>query len=220
MKRVTSDAHIIDLAPGLDVVYKGFNRNAKRNIKIAEKAGVAVEIDRTGRLLDEFFDLYNLSRSRWAHQQHEPQWLARIRYGRQDPVKKWRLICDHLGPQCAVMIARVGTRPAAGGIILFGENAHFTRAAMDLEIAGPTRATDALEWEVIKEAVASGARWLHTGHSSSPGVSAFKERFGAVRVDYDEFVTERLPVTRLDKLLRSAVKRVVHFDADATGPPA
>ncbi len=118
------------------------------------------------------------------------------------------------------MIARVGTRPAAGGIMLFGQNAHFTRAAMDLEIAGPTRATDALEWESIKEACASGARWFQLGHSSSPGVAAFKERFGAVRVDYEEFVSERLPITRVDKMLRSAVKQIVRFDEDATGPPA
>jgi hypothetical protein len=220
MRRVASDAHVIDLAPGLDVVYKGFNRNARRNIKVAENAGVVTEIDRTGRLLDEFFDLYNMSRSRWAHQQHEPQWLARVRYGRQDPIKKWRLICSHLGPQCAVMIARVGTRPAAGGIILFGENTHFTRAAMDLDIAGPTRATDALEWEAVKEACATGARWYQMGHSSSPGVAAFKERFGAARIDYDEFVSERLPMTRINDTLRSVVKRIVRFDADATGPPA
>jgi hypothetical protein len=98
---------------------------------------------------------------------------------------------------------------------LFGENAHYTRAAMNHEVAGPSRATDALEWEVIKEAAASGARWLHTGHSATPGVAAFKERFGARRVVYDEFVTELLPFTRASKAMRTLVKRTVRFDEQA-----
>ena len=91
---------------------------------------------------------------------------------------------------------------------------------MDIDIAGPTRATDALEWEAIKEACAVGARWYQMGDSSTPGVAAFKERFGAVQVDYDEFVSERVPLTRVDQMARAAVKRLVGFDEDATGPPA
>ena len=87
---------------------------------------------------------------------------------------------------------------------------------MNQELAGPTRATDTLEWGVIKEAATTGARWLQTGHSSTPGVAAFKERFGAVRVDYDEFVVERVPITRADTAIRSVVKRAVRFDEDAT----
>ena len=215
MQRVPTMAHVIDLESGLDDVYKRFNRNAKRNIKIAEKAGVVVEIDRTGRLLRDFFTMYEMSSSRWASQQNEPQWIARLRYHHQDSIEKWQTISEHLGPRCAVLIARVDGQPAAGGILLFGADAHYTRAAMNAELAAPTRATDALEWEVIKEASASGARRLHTGHSATPGVAAFKERFGAVRIAYDEFFSERLPFRRADAAIRSVVKRTIGFDEEA-----
>ncbi len=215
MRRVPTEAHVIDLSGLLDAVSKQFNRNARRNLKTAQQEGVEIEIDRTGRLLGEFFAMYEMSASRWARQQNEPQWLARLRYSRQDPIEKWQRICAHLGPQCAILIARVDGRPAAGGILLFGEDAHYTRAAMDQEIAGPTRASDALEWEVIKEAAASGARWLHLGHSATPGVAAFKERFGATRVEYDWFVSERIPFSRANTAIRGLVKRVVGFDEEA-----
>jgi hypothetical protein len=215
MERVPTVAHIIDLEPGLDAVYKRFNRNAKRNIKIAEKAGVVVEIDCTGRLLHDFFAMYEMSSSRWARQQNEPQWIARLRYGHQDPIEKWQTIAGHLGPKCLVLIARVDGTPAAGGILLLGTDAHYTRAAMNAELAAPSRATDALEWQVIKEATASGARRLHTGHSATPGVAAFKERFGAVPVAYDEFIVERVPFRRANAAVRSVVKRAVGFDEEA-----
>jgi hypothetical protein len=42
-------------------------------------------------------------------------------------------------------------------------------------------------------------------------LARFKEKLGAQPVDYAEYRFERLPISRADGLIRSAVKRVVGF---------
>jgi hypothetical protein len=138
----------------------------------------------------------------------------------RDPRRKWERVTEYLGPDCYVLIAWHDGRPAAGGIVLLGTNSHFTRAAMDREIAGPVRAADALEWAAIQASSARGARWYQMGESSTPGVAAFKERFGAVRLVYDEFISERIPLARFDHHVRGLVKRIVGFEEDLAAPPA
>lgn len=205
-------AHILDLAGGVDVVWKGFSDSRRRAVRKAEKAGIEVECDTTGRLLPEFFELYARSEARWAEQQHEPAWLAKFRTRFRDTVEKWQLIARHLDGGCRQWVARHDGRPVASIIVLFGVNAHYTRGAMDKDLAGPLRANDLLMWQAIQAACAIDAGSFHLGESgSSTSLADYKERFGARPFDYPELRLERVPITRVDATARTAVKRLIGF---------
>jgi hypothetical protein len=209
---VARRAHVLDLRSGVDVVWKGFADSRRRAIRKAERSGVEVEEDATGRLLPEFFALLEHSEQRWAQQQHEPAWLARWRARLRDTLPKWQAIARHLDGGCRVWLARHDGVPVAAIIVLFGANAHYTRGAMDKDRAGPLRANDLLMWRAIQAACAEGAGTFHLGESGeSRSLADYKERFGARPVEYPELRFERLPITRADRLARSAVKRLVRF---------
>ena len=44
-----------------------------------------------------------------------------------------------------------------------------------------------------------------------PGLTRFKEKFGAVAHDHADFLVERLPITKTDHLARATVKKVLRF---------
>jgi hypothetical protein len=205
-------AHVLDLAGGADVVFKGFAESRRRAIRKALRAEIEVECDTTGRLLPEFFELYASSEARWAEQQHEPAALARFRTRFRDTIGKWQTIARHLDGGCRQWVARHEGRPVASIIVLFGVNAHYTRGAMDKERAGPLRANDLLMWHAIQAACAIDAASFHLGESGTSGsLSDYKERFGARPFDYPELRLERLPITRADAAARTVVKRVIGF---------
>jgi hypothetical protein len=205
-------AHVLDLAGGVDVVWKGFSESRRRAVRKAERSGVEVEHDTSGRLLGEFFELYACSEARWAAQQHEPAALARFRTRFRDTLGKWQRIARHLDGGCHQWVARHDGRAVASIIVLSGVNAHYTRGAMDKERAGPLRANDLLMWHAIRAACATDAGTFHLGESGgSASLADYKERFGARAVDYPELRFERLPITRADHLTRTVVKRAIGF---------
>ena len=210
--RVPRRAHVIDLAGGPDAVWDNFRSNARRAVRSSEKKGVTVEHDTQGRLLPQFFGLLELSRVRWSKQLHEPAWLARMRNRATDSIEKWQRISATLAGQCHVWIASVDAKPAAGIVVLMGRNAHYTRGAMDKDVAGPSYANYALHWRALQLACEQGARSYHMGESgTSTSMARYKEQFGARPYDYEELRIERLPLTRADTAIRSTVKRVVGF---------
>lgn len=205
-------AHVLDLAGGVDVVWKGFSDSRRRAVRKAERSGIEVECDATGRLLPEFFELYARSEARWAEQQHEPARLARFRSRFRDTLAKWQQIARHLDGGCRQWVARHDGRPVASIIVLFGANVHYTRGAMDKELAGPLRANDLLMWQAIQAACAIDAGSFHLGESGgSASLADYKERFGARPFAYPELRLERLPITRADHAARAVVKRAIGF---------
>lgn len=209
---VERHAHVLDLTPGRDEVLAGFRKSRRRAVRRAERLGVTVEVDGTGRLMPIFHQLHRVSVERWAEAQNEPLRLARWRAHRLDPPRRLDLMARHLGEACRVWVARHEGRPVAASIVLLGTNAHSTRAAMVKDLAGPTRANDLIEWSAISEALDAGCRLYHYGESSpGSGVARFKEEFGALAYDYEEYRFERAPITRVDRALRGAVKKAIGF---------
>jgi hypothetical protein len=214
--RIPRCAHVLDLSGGVDSVWARMPGNGRRGVRRAERAGVEVETDDSGRLLPVFFDLFGSSQQRWAAASHEPLWLARWR-ARHDTVDTWQRISRAVAGRCSVSVARVNGTPVASIIVLHGPNAHYTHGAMRKDEAGPTYANYALHWNAIVDAVGRGAGAYHMGESgSSPTLSRFKEQFGATPRHYAEYRYERLPLTRLDTAVRSTVKRVVGFRESGT----
>jgi hypothetical protein len=206
-------AHVLDLDGGFPTVWdQRFAGSARTAVRKAERAGLTVECDTTGRRTDVFYELFERSLDRWARQQHEPRLLARWRGHRRDPLHKLQLIAEHLAGRCHLWIASRAGEPAAAILVLQGANASYTRGAMDKEIAGPTRANYLLHQLAIEQACEAGCRHYHMGESGdSASLAQFKTRFGARPYPYADYHLERLPLTTADRQARAAVKRVLRF---------
>lgn len=209
---ISRRAHVIDLTGGADAVWSRMSPTARRGTRRAERAGVRVETDRTGALLEDYYRLFLISVDRWAEQQHEPRPLAQFRARRRDPLAKMQMMAETLGKAFAVTLAYVDEQPASGSITLLGQTAHYTRGAMDKERVGATCAGDLVHWRAIQLACDLGCTAYHLGESgTSASLAQYKEKFGAEPFDYAELRLERLPYTRADQAVRSAVKRVLRF---------
>jgi hypothetical protein len=205
-------AHVVDLAGGVEAVWGRVHRTARKYVRRAERAGVRIQVDRTGALLDTYYDLYLASVDRWAARQHEPLSLARWRAGRRDPLNKLKIMADRLGESFVLTMAYVDDQPAYGSIMLLGKTAHVTRSAMDIDRVGSTKAGSQVQWSMLQLACEHGCPTYHLGESGqSQSLAQFKESFGAVGTDYAEYRFERLPYTRTDQALRSVVKKALRF---------
>jgi hypothetical protein len=210
---IPARAHVLDLTGGFEEVWgRRFRSSTRRHVRQAESRGVQVETDTTGRLVPEFYELLRRSTDRWAEHQREPAWLAQLRRGHRDPLKKFQAMAASLGGAWQLSVARYDGRPAAAILVLRGRNAHYTRGAMDEALAGPTQANKLLHKVAIEDACRSGCAFYHMGESGeSDGLSQFKSRFGAEPHRYAEYWIERLPLKRADQWLRRGVKRAIGF---------
>lgn len=205
-------AHVLDLDGGPGEVWRRFTKSARWGVRKAERSGIEVECDSTGRLVPVFYELLSLSIERWARAQHEPLPLARWRAQRRDPLEKFQRMASTLGERMRVWVAWKDREPAAAMVVLLGTNASDTRGAMNKELAGPTNANDLVQWLAIQDACEAGCRNYHLGESGdSRSLAHYKEKFGARPVRYREYRMERLPIARVDAASRGLVKRVIGF---------
>ncbi len=211
--RIPRRAHVIDLEGGFEKVWaERFSKNTRTAVRKAERLGVEVESDTTGRLVPIFYGLYRRSIDRWAEQQREPRWLAHRRANWRDPFDKLEHIAEYLGASSRVWVAWHRGQPVAASLMLIGTNSDEIMGAMDKPLAAPLNANDLLQKAVIEDACRAGCRYHHLGESgASVGLARFKERFGAQAYPYEEYCLERFPVSKLDIGLRSVIKRVIGF---------
>jgi hypothetical protein len=212
--RLPRRAHVIDLRPGFDAVFaQGFSSRARSHVRRAERFGLEVRCDTTGELVPVFYELFLKSVERWAAKQREPVALALARARRRDPQSKLRRIMTSLDGAGKLWVAWHEGQAAAAILVLQGANAHYTRGAIDADLAGRTRASYLLHRLAIEDACKAGCRHYHMGETgTSASLAQFKEAVGARPVDYCEFVVDRLPVTRADKAARGLVKKVLRVD--------
>jgi hypothetical protein len=214
-------AHALDLEGGFEHVWEhGFATRTRRNVRRAERQGVVVECDATGRFTPVFYALYLRSVDRWARQAGQPLPLARFRARLREPLRKYQTIAARLGTACRVYVAWVDGKPASSIIVLHhGSTASYWRGAMDKDLADPSRATFLLLRRSIEDACAGGCRHYHMGESgSSASLAYFKEGFGAEPHRYEEYHLERLPLTQLVERARNVagwIARVRHAQPDA-----
>ncbi len=211
--RTPAHAHVLDLTGGFDEVWsRRFRSDTRRAVRVAERCGVTIETDTTGRLLPVFYELLARSVDRWARQQHEPLPLARYRFRRRDPLSKLQQIAARLGESCRVSVAWVEGEAAAGVLVLRTRNAHYTRGAMNEGLAGRTQANKLLHKVEIESACEAGCRSYHMGESRpGSGLARFKSQFGAASIDYASYRIEPLPWHSLDHGARRAVRSLVGF---------
>ena len=210
---VARRAHVLKLDRPFGKLWsERFTGSARTAVRKAERSGLTVECDVSGRLVPVFYELFEQSLRRWASQQHEPAALALWRGRRRDPMHKFELMSKLLGDACRIWVAWSDGRPAAAILVLQRGNAHYTRGAMDKELAGPTRANYLLHSRAIEDACSAGCRVYHMGESGrSESLAQFKTRFGAEAHDYAEYHLERFAITTADKRARAVVKRIIGF---------
>jgi CelD/BcsL family acetyltransferase involved in cellulose biosynthesis len=206
-------AHLLDLAGGFEYVWQTrFSASKRKQIRRAERNGLRVECDTTGRLMPVFYELYERSLVRWAKQQHEPLWLARLRAHARDPLHKLQAMADYLGDSCRVWVAWHENRPAAAIVVLQDHNASPVLGAMDKELANTTYANNLLDCYAIRDACEAGCRYYDFGETGfNEGLAHFKSEFGAVSYPYADYHIERLPFTQWDRNLRGLVKNLIGF---------
>jgi len=207
-------AQTLFLDGGFDRVWRTRFRSDTRNrVRRAERAGVVVERDDTGRLVPVFHELYAKSVARWARRTGDPIVLARLRAARREPDRKLRTVAAMLGAGCRVYAAFLDQQPVAAIVVLFGATtAAYWRGAMDEELAGRSFANYLLHRTAIEDAAEAGCLAYHMGDSARDSTLAlFKSRFGAVEQYYASYRIERLPITRVAACARGAVRRVLEL---------
>ncbi|MEV5437067.1 GNAT family N-acetyltransferase [Streptomyces sp. NPDC052682] len=204
----------LDLDGGFATVWeRRFHRHVRREVRKAERSKAEVDVDRTGRLVPQFYSLYEQSIERWAAQQHEPLALARWRRRRAFPRNRLEAVAARFGESCTIWMASCDGEPAAAIVVLsHGGHARLWRAAMNRDLAHPLRVNPLLQKLAIEDACAAGYRHYDMGESS-PGSSlaSFKAGFGAESHSSPRYVRERLPVSAAQRNLRRFVKTVLRF---------
>jgi hypothetical protein len=206
-------AHVLELEGGFARTWgQRFTGTARTAVRKADRAGLTVERDTSGKLVPVIYELFERSVERWAREHHEPLPLARWRHRRIDPMRKFQVIADALGEMCRIWVAWRNERPAAAILVLQDRNASYVRGMMDKDLAGPTRANYLLHRLAIEEACEADCRYYDMGETGfSQSLAQFKTRFGARACPYAEYHMERLPITALDRYARRLVKRVIGF---------
>jgi hypothetical protein len=206
--------HMLDLAGGFGEIWSHrFRGTARTAVRKAQRAGLEVEVDRSGQALGVFFELYEKSIQRWAAMQHEPVVLTRWRTIRATSPKMLAAVSRHFGKDCEIWVARAKGAPIAAIVVLrSGQNAKYWRGAMDKELATPVRANEYLHSLAIEEACQGGCRHYEMGQSR-PGspLAAFKEKLGATLQPGYTLRAERLPLDAARRHTRDAVKSLIGF---------
>jgi hypothetical protein len=202
--------YVLDVGQGFSDVWQNkFRATARTAIRKAERSGLDIEVDQSGRLLGVFYDLYEHSIRHWAAEHHEPSWVMRTRLNMVNPTSPSQLarVARHFGEACATWVARSRGQPVAAIIVLrSGTYAKCWRGAMNRELATPVRANELLHRLAIEEASRDGYLFYDMG-GARPGSSLarFKEKLGATLHFTHELRAERLAVSTARRLSRVAV---------------
>ena len=116
---LTDPFYVLDLTGGFDDVWRHkFKHSVRGSVRKAERSGLNVEADRSGRLLEVFYGLYEKSMQRWSVKMHEPSWYTRWHVSRATPLSMLKAVAQHFGEDCTTWVAFSGDVPAAALIVL------------------------------------------------------------------------------------------------------
>jgi hypothetical protein len=205
---------IIDLGLGFDDVWKNkFSRVTRKSIRQAERAGLDIEVDHTGQLLDSFYELHEKSVLRWSAMQNAPAWLTRARLAAEVAPSRMRSLADAFGSDFALWLARLHGRPVAAVVVLrAGTYAKYFWSAMDKETGGPVRAPDLLHKLAIQEACQLGYRYYDLGGARpESSLGAYKRKFGAAPLNRHTLRVEHVPIHTIARTPGIIVKKLIGY---------
>jgi hypothetical protein len=162
--------HTLDLRPGLSEIFNSFHKNCiQRKIRKAEREGVICEEGRSEGLLAKFYRLLLLTRRR---HQLPPQ-----------PLRWFRNLIDCFGRDLTIRIASKDGRPIASIITLNYKKSLVYKYGCSDEKFHNLGGMPLLFWLAVQDGKRLGATDFDLGRSdlSNPGLTAFKDRLGAIR---------------------------------------
>ena len=162
--------HSLDLQPSLDVLFQRCHKDSiQRKIRRAEREGLSCETGTSEAHLRTFYSLLLMTRRR---HQVPPQ-----------PVAWFQNLIECMGDRVRICLASKDGRPVAGIVLLrHRDTLVYKYGASDARFHS-LGAMPFLFWNAIREAKASGIRWMDLGRSDSDnaGLITFKDRLGADR---------------------------------------
>ena len=206
---------VLDLRGGFSMVWsERFTSKVRSNARKAERRGVVVESDNTGRLVPVFDVLYRSSVDRWAQERGHPLSLMRWRAQRREPQGKFATVARRLGERCTVWIAWRGGEALAGIFVLTrGPRATYWRGAMNKERARGTGANELLHRYAIESACTDGRQSYDFGLSQTEELKRFKSTFGTHDVPVRAYYLERLPTAAVEAKCYNVAKHAVQAAA-------
>lgn len=214
----TRIAQVLDLRGGFSTVWsKRFTSKVRSNSRKAERRGVVVESDNTGRLVPVFYTLYQSSIDRWAQERGLPltpmRWLAQ----RRNSQEKFAAVAREMGQSCTIWIAWRGGEPLAGILVLTrGPRATYWRGAMDKERSRGTGANELLHRYAIEDACAREQQSYNFGIYQTEDLRRFKSSFGATEFPVRTYYFERFPTAAAEASGHKAVKEIIRAAARLT----
>jgi len=208
---IEHSTHILNISGGFGHFWsKTLDSPTRNKIRKGEKSGLVIECDTTGQAIDDFYRIYLRWNDNRARDRKFPvlfyRWLAR----RREPLEKFRRVSQSFDGNCQIWTAKLNRVPVASAILLTHSiHAFYWRSHSDKALAGPTRANEVLQKYMIEEACKRGCLYYHMGESGGvPSLIHFKEKFGAVRYFYNEYVFENLSLTELRQSFQRLIKRI------------
>ena len=204
-------AQVLDLHGGFSTVWsERFTSKVRSNARKAERRGVVVESDSTGRLVPVFDVLYRSSVDRWAQDRGHPLSLMRWRAQRVEPQSKFTTVARMMGERCTVWIAWRSGEPLAGIFVLTrGPRVTYWRGAMNKELARGTGANELLHRYAIETACADERQSYDFGLYQTEDLKRFKSTFGAQEVPVHAYYFESLPTAAAEAKCYNAAKQTV-----------
>lgn len=173
---------VVDLAVGFDVLRDNhFARTVRQKLRKAERAGVEIELDTTGRLVPVFHQIYRGWVDRSVSAAGLPPRVARWSALRQEPLKKFETVAAMTGTACRVLVAWHQGQPVASAITLVhGQHAIGWRSYSIKELAAPVSANIFTQVAALADACHSGCRYFDLGQSGGvASLQQYKHSLGA-----------------------------------------
>ncbi len=208
---IARTAQVLDLRGDFSTVWsQRFTSKVRSNSRKAERRGVVVESDSTGRLIPVFDVLYRSSVDRWAQERGYPLTLMRWLAQRQHPQGKFATVARTLGEVCTVWIAWRQGEPIAGIINLTkGTRVTYWRGAMDKERARGTGANELLHRCAIETACSDERHSYDFGLSQTADLQRFKGTFGTSEVPVHIYYFEKFPTAAAEDKYYEAAKQAI-----------
>jgi CelD/BcsL family acetyltransferase involved in cellulose biosynthesis len=162
--------HIIDLAAGVDALFKRLDSAVRRGIRKAGAAGLEVDFSTGPETIDNFYALHCRTRRRHGLPPQPFRFFENIQ----------RHILDR--GQGFVATARLKEQPLAAGVFFcHGRQVLYKYGASDYG-SQEMRPNNLMMWEAIKHSSAKGFSTLHLGRTSlaNAGLRRFKMSLGAI----------------------------------------
>ncbi|HEX8973256.1 GNAT family N-acetyltransferase [Oryzihumus sp.] len=193
--------HVLDLEGGFATVWaQRFHPSARKAVRRAERAGLTVERDTTGRLVPAFYELYLAWTAERTNRSGLPVPVASALARRRQPLAVFEALTGPPLLDCRTWLASHEGTPVAG-LVTFVHGAHaISFRSYSLREHRALNASHLLKRLAIEDACADGCRWFNLGMSGGvSGLEAFKESLGATPRWAVDCRVERVPVQRLQR---------------------